>query len=225
MNKKQTYQDRFSLSLYPYPNQTWFHNDIKIKLNRMKFHKKVTEMLPRPRQLFRSSLGLGPRKPNEPLEVDSKYIRFSHIKVMTLWAGFPPEIIMNRPEYKLIVDLADHQWLMYASVENIIAWINTCEKLGCVANYIPRVVRCPIWEYRDPELDANGVEINHKRKEHRQAKYDEIKMFVELGYETVDIVSHFPDMIDNTIRYNIRKAKKEIEQNGKTNTKYAIRVV
>ena len=222
---KAIYTDRFAMTLSQYPSQTWFHNDIKQKYDRMRFHKKITAKLPKSRALFRESLGLGPRQVNESLEVDSKYIRFSHIKVITLWTGFPPDKITSRPEYKLIVRLKNNQWLMLASVDNVVAWINFTQTLGCVASYIPRVIRCPIWQYEDVKIDENGVALDNNSKEVKRAKYQEIKQFVELGYDTIDIVPQFPEMIDNTIRYNIRKAQKEIEKNGKADTNYHIRVI
>lgn len=223
-----TYQDRFSIVLHPYPMQTWFHNEIKQKNSRLHFHKKITAKLPRPRLLFREAVGLGPRKPNEPLEIDSKHVRFSHIKVITLWTGHPPDIIVNRPEYKLIASLKDNHWLVFASVENVTAWVDFTEKQGCVANYIPRVIVCPIWHFKEPELDANGVEVTYDRKETSQINYAEIKAFVARGYSDKNIVPRFPNMVENTIRYNIRKAKKELEkeeENGETSTKHTIRVI
>ena len=222
---KAIYTDRFAMTLSQYPSQTWFHNDIKQKYDRMRFHKKITAMLPKSRALFRESLGLGPRQVNESLEVDSKYIRFSHIKVITLWTGFPPDKITSRPEYKLIVRLKNNQWLMLASVDNVVAWINFTQTLGCVASYIPRVIRCPIWQYEDVKIDENGIALEHNHKDIKKAKYQDIKQFVELGYDTVDIIHVFPEMLDATVRYNIKKAKKEIEKNGKADTNYHIRVI
>lgn len=222
---KAIYTDRFAMTLSQYPSQTWFHNDIKQKCDRMRFHKKITAMVPKSRALFRESVGLGPRQVNESLEVDSKYIRFSHIKVITLWAGFPPDKITSRPEYKLIVRLKNNQWLMLASVDNVVAWIDFTQTLGCVASYIPRVIRCPIWQYEDVKIDENGIALEHNHKEIKQAKYQDIKQFVELGYDTVDIIHVFPEMLDATVRYNIKKAKKEIEKNGKADTNYHIRVI
>ena len=222
---KAIYTDRFAMTLSQYPSQTWFHNDIKQKYDRMRFHKKITAMLPKSRALFRESVGLGPRQVNESLEVDSKYIRFSHIKVITLWTGFPPDKITSRPEYKLIVRLKNNQWLMLASVDNVVAWINFTQTLGCVASYIPRVIRCPIWQYEDVKIDENGIALEHNHKDIKKAKYQDIKQFVELGYDTVDIIHVFPEMLDATVRYNIKKAKKEIEKNGKADTNYHIRVI
>lgn len=222
---KAIYTDRFAMTLSQYPLQTWFHNDIKQKSDRMRFHKKITAMLPKSRALFRESVGLGPRQINESLEVDSKYIRFSHIKVITLWTGFPPNKITSRPEYKLIVRLKNNQWLMLASVDNVVAWIDFTQTLGCVASYIPRVIRCPIWQYEDVKIDENGIALEHNHKDIKKAKYQDIKQFVELGYDTVDIIHVFPEMLDATVRYNIKKAKKEIEKNGKADTNYHIRVI